>query len=259
MKKHEFFNVPTSICDTSAGPVQLPAFYRDCSMVTAIFSCECDRAAEKLQGTGLVPAKFFNNKALVILGYYEYRDTTFGPYNEMSVMLMVYPRSSVPAGPAFFEFFRKPARRSLGYFFLNLPLSATLPMVAGIELWGLPKFITDISFNCSGGRFEGKIPDPETGENIITLKAPFGQGVTMPPMDMTYYSPYETSLLKTVVNIGSPAKGTRGKGVEVIIGPSEHPMAANLRDLGLEAAKPIMLQTCDRFRYRLNAGEMIKA
>ncbi|MCP4627453.1 MAG: acetoacetate decarboxylase family protein [bacterium] len=257
MKNSNFFDVTTSSHDTSAGPIQIPSLYRDSSMVTAMFLCECDRVAGKLEGTGLVPAKFLKGKALAILSFYEYRDTTFGPYNEMSFMVLVYPGSSVPKWPASFEFFRKASNRSLGYFFLDLPLTANLPLVAGIELWGLPKFITDVSFQCSEGMFEGKIPDPETGEDIVTLKAPFGRGVTMPPMDMAYYSTYEGSLMKTIVNLGSPAKMTSGKGVEITVGPSRHAMTDNLRDLDLDGAKPIMVQTCDRFIYRLNQGEPI--
>jgi len=256
MAGKDLFAGPTAAHDTSEGPVQLPACYRDASAVTTLFWCEYDRLASTLQGTGLVPARFYKGRGLAILSFYEYRDTSFGPYLEMSLTAAVYPLSCVPPRSATLELFRKPARRTLGYYFIDLPLTAKLPLVAGRELWGLPKFKTNISFDSTGAEFVGKVPDPETGENIITVKAPFGRGMPMPVMDMAFYSNREDSILKTMVNIHASVKSMSGKLVEVVVGPAKHRMVDNLRSLGLDKTRPFLLQTSDQFRYSLNAGEI---
>ncbi len=255
MGGRDIFNVPTSDYKTSEGNVKLPAFYRDCTIITALFLCEYEPLAEKLQDTGLTPARFQKGKALAMLSYYEYRDTTFGPYNEMSFITAVYPRSYdqprfMPA-----QLFQKTERKKLGNYFIDLALNTTLPCTAGREIWGLPKFITDISFKCDGKNFEGIIPDPETGENIVTLKAPFGKGMPMPSTDMIFYSNIDDSILRTVVKMSAITKSTSGKKAELIVGPAKHRMADNLRDLGLDKTPPFLLQTSDKLRYTLYPGE----
>ncbi len=259
MGKGDIFDVPTCDYNTSEGMVKLPAFYRDCSIVTGLFLCDYERVANKLENTGLFPAELQKGKALVMLSIYEYRDTTFGPYIEASFITAVYPCSC--GKPPFMplQMFMGADRKKLGYYFIDLSLNASLPCTAGREIWGLPKFITDISFKCDGKDFEGRIPDPKTGENIVTLKAPFGKGVGMPAMDMVFYSNHDDSILKTLVKMSAMIKTTSGKKAELIVGPAKHRMTDNLRDLGLDKTPPFLLQTTDKLKYALYPGEKTEA
>ena len=50
-----------------------------------------DRVLPKLEGTGLVPCKFINGKALVSLIFYNYRDVSIGPYEEVTITIVVRP------------------------------------------------------------------------------------------------------------------------------------------------------------------------
>ncbi len=254
MSHKDIFNVPTDFVNTSEGPVKVPSFYYDGAAVTAFFWCEYDKVGPKLQGTGLVPCRFYNGKALVSFGFYNYRDSSFGTYYEAILFIAVYPSFLKKPKIMGLEFLKNPDRRTMGFYHLDLPLTAALPWAAGRELWGLTKFLTDISFTCSGDRFEGSVFAPETGENIITMTSPFGRGLSMPATNMAFYSNHRDRILKTVIIGNYPGKVTNGKKVEIKIGPANHRMAKNLQDMGLNESRAIMLQTTDSLRIRQNAS-----
>jgi hypothetical protein len=50
-----------------------------------------DRVVPLMKGTGLVPCKFFNGKAIVSLIFYNYQDVTIGPYDEVTITIVCYP------------------------------------------------------------------------------------------------------------------------------------------------------------------------
>ncbi len=254
MADKDIFNVPTEFFDTSAGSVQVPSFYYDGSAATAFFWCDYDKVEPKLQGTGLVPCRFYNGKALVSFGFFNYRDTSFGAYYEAILFIAVYPSLLKRPMSMALEFLRKPDRRTMGFFHLDLPLTADLPRAAGRELWGLTKFLADISFASSGNRFEGTVFAPDTGETIITMTSPFGRGLSMPGTNVIFYSNHQDKILKTVIVGTYPSKVTSGKKIDINIGPSSHRMADNLRDIGLNESRPIMLQTTSSLRFRQNAS-----
>ncbi len=254
MARKNIFDVQTELCDTSEGPVPVPSFYQDGAAATAFFMCEYDKVEATLQGTGLLPCRMQNGKALVGLGFFDYRDTSFGSYHESTLMIAVYPLSGKKPWNMSLEFLRKADRRTFGFYHLDLPLTQALPWAAGRELWGLNKFLTDIPFTCTGDTFEGSVLAPDTGDNIFTIRGPFGRGLSMPAANVVFYSNHQDTILKTVCISNYSCKMTGGKSVEVTIGPARHLMAEHLEGLGLRELRPVMLQTTDQLRFRQNTS-----
>lgn len=254
MSKSDFFDVPTKQRDTSSGPVTLPIFYYDVSVLMAYFLLERERVEPFLEGTGLSAVGSIPGKALGGLAFYEYRDSAIGAYNEVGTAVAVMPegcsRKPLPA----LDLLTGSAKRELGFYIIDLPVTTEEAHAAGKEIWGYPKFVTDIPLRFGSDSFEGKVLDPDTSEPIVSLDGPIGHGVRLPAMDLVLYSPHQGKLLRTVVDVKARAKTFMGRKFRVQVGDSGHRMAKNLFKLGFQYARPFLLQVAEGCQTRLNDG-----
>ena len=230
-------------------PVELPVFCSDGSCVVAFFTCDYVTAVSKLEGTGLYPVEFSKGKTVATLGLFEYRESSLAPYNEGFLMIAVSPQPKLSYLAKRFEFFKPPKKRKLGFYTLDLPITEELPLVAGREIWGVPKFLADISLNFSNDRFTGEILLKGNGENILTLESALNRGMPFTFLDSMVYSNHQDSILKIISNFNCSVRVFRDKAARLKVGSIDHPMAQNLRDLGLDGATPFMLQRTDKIEF----------
>ncbi|HEY6098020.1 MAG TPA: acetoacetate decarboxylase family protein, partial [Anaeromyxobacter sp.] len=162
----DFLKVPTAETQTSLGPVKLPVLYSDGASLLAFFWVDAAKAARQLEGTGLEPARFPGGRALHGLAFYDYRETAIGPYHEVGSALAVQP---VGQAASMLDLFRPPAGRRLGFRILDLPVSTSIANAAGREIWGYPKFVTDLPQRYDPGAFSGAVMAPGGGE-ILRLE-----------------------------------------------------------------------------------------
>jgi len=249
-----FFDVPRNTFSTSQGEVELPILYYDVSLVQGLFWCDPERVDAVLAGSDLRPTVFFNGRALAGVAFYEYRDNTIGPYNETGVAVAVELEARPPARLPLLQLLRDPRRRSMGFHILDLPVTTEEACAAGRELWGYPKFVTEIPFRLGDGDFDCSVTEPGTGEALVAFRGPVGRGPRLPLFSLLLYSHHQDTLLRTVVDVR--ARGTTGLGrdTRLEVSDSDHRMARNLRDLGLRGARPFMVATTDRFQSILHAG-----
>lgn len=125
---------------------------------------------------------------------------------------------------------------------------------AGRELWGLPKFVTEIPFAFSAGQFRGAVLDPDDGSTICALRGSPGIGMPSPTLDLLLYSSVGGQPLHTTVNTRGHTRGFARGTMQLEIGTSNHPMAQTLRNLGLQGAVPLLFGLTPDFQSRLNAG-----
>ncbi len=258
MFKKNFFNKAVTSIETSEGPVEIPSFYYDGSSVAAFFMCPYDRVAPKLNGTGLVPVRVSNNRVPVVLSFFDYRDSCFGAYKEVILMTAVSPEPGLSAGTAGFQLLKRAKKRMLGFYIFDLPITKALPLAAGVEVWGLPKYYADINTGYPRGRFEGKVLDRETKEDLVTLECSYDRGFKMPFQDNVFYSHLNDRLIKIIINMNASGKFTSGNKSELRIGTADHQMVRNMTDLGLDITGPAFIQTCTRLQFRINMGLEIK-
>lgn len=251
-----FFRVPRTVHRTSAGLVDLPILYFDATNVVALFEADRGGAEALLAGTGLVPAMIRGDRAVVGLSFYEYRHTSVGVYNEVGTAIFAARRGDRVMLGGLLDLYRAPARRTVGAYVVDLPVTTEAANAAGRELWGYPKFVTRIDVRLAGRRFDGTVFDPD-GAEICTLAGNAGFGVPVPPVSLVTFTQLSGQLVRTPIDVRAPTRAHGPGDLALRVGSSRHPMADNLRRLGLDGAAPRLVLSTTRFQSKLWAGSRL--
>ena len=100
-----------------------PFYYRGTRAISVAFETDLEAALEAL------PAPLeMSEPATAVLSFYEYPWTTFGPYNEAILSLLVAHKG-----------------RPMNYI-MHIAVTTEPPMLAGREIWGFPKKLAHIEF-----------------------------------------------------------------------------------------------------------------
>jgi len=217
--------------------VALPIRYIDNRCLTATCLTDLERAAHVLEGTGLQAVPQEDGKAVVLYLCWQYRQTDIGPYNEVALtILAVAPQDPAPA-----------------IYVADLPVTTEAANRAGQELWGYNKFVTDIQIKGEGKHFSAIVRDPQN-ELISSLEGTRGVSVPVAPTNIYSFSLLEKKIIKTFVQVPTPWHASGGEGFQLRVGNSNHPMAEHLRTLGLDEARPVLVQYADPFQSLLFPG-----
>jgi len=81
-----------------------------------------------------------------------------------------------------------------------------------------------------------------------------GPGISGKAFDLVSFNNYEDTIFRVETQVNGKMKNCLCKKIEVKAGPTDHRMAQNVRDLGLETAKPAMIMSSDNLQTRLNPG-----
>jgi len=227
--------------------------------VIAMFWGDRASAEHLLAGTGLNLASPRRDRALVALSFYEYRRTSIGPYNEAGLVLFCTPPGRRPSALGVAELLVPPVWRRTGVHVVDLPVTTAQANAAGRELWGYPKFITEIPFRLEGHVLDTGVRDPDDGSSICALSGTLGLGVPAPPMSVVTFSRREGVLLRTHVDVRGRIMARRPGSTRLAVGDSRHPMAQHLRALGLQDARPFVVLETARFQSLLHAGVRVEA
>lgn len=252
-----FFNLPHSANHTSQGQVDLPIFYFDVSNTIAFFLADKQAVTRLLKDTPFQAVLTFGKKALVGISFYQYRDTSIGPYNEVGIAIPVVPRSAKKPFSSLLDLYSNLTTRRTGFYVLDLPVTTAAADAAGRELWGFPKFVTGIDYFQAGRHLHMRVQDPQTQGDILTFSGVQNPAIKLPPLSVITYSSLKGAALRTAVDVRGKVETSLGGNLTLHIGDSAHPMAQHLRDLGLQGAKPVLLQVSDEFQSRLPAGQLI--
>jgi hypothetical protein len=221
---------------------------------------EYDRVLPVLKGTGLLPVRFFNGKALASLTFFNYQKVTVGAYEEVVLAAIVYPEALGPPSMPFPKllFAKKEKRwKNMGMYVIEMPVTIPAARAAGREIWGFPKFLTRIPYRLSGNHFEFGVVDPDTEESIVDVKGETGLGLSVKAFDLVTFNNYEDTIFRVVTEVDGKIKNCTCKSIEVKVGPSKHRMAENIRALGLDTAKPFVVMSSDYVQTRLNPGRPV--
>ena len=255
MAQDRFWDRPRTTFTTSQGAVELPALYRDASAVAAFFRIEHARAAEVLASTPFTPVRFATGFALAGLAVFDYRDSTIGPYRECAVTVAAMPSAHHALTSPVLDLLRPATGREVGLHIVDLPVTTALADAAGRELWGLPKFVTTIDFDL-GDPLRCAVNAPGGGEPIVVLEGSAGTGVAVPSIDLVLYSVLRGETLRTLVNTRGKMRTSLGGGLKVRVGSST-PMSSRLMALGLDGARPWLVQVGERVELVLHAGQRV--
>jgi Acetoacetate decarboxylase (ADC) len=218
----------------------LPIRYFDVQCLVAAFLAPPDGAFALLAGTGLQPVLQEDGKAVVDLYCIEYRKTDIGPYNEVGLTV----RAKAPGDPV------------AASYVAQLPVTTAFANRAGREIWGYNKFVAAIDVRSEGRTFSTVLRDG-VNEIIGALEGRRGASAPAPPADILTFSLHCGRLTKTVIRVLTPSLASGGEGFLFKVGASRHPMADNLRSLGLDGARPVLVSYADPFQALLFPGQAI--
>lgn len=259
MKHDRFFDLSRSSVHTSEGEIDLPMLFYSVSVRHLNYWADYERVLPKLRGTGLVPCRFFNGKALVSLIFYNYRDVSIGPYDEVTITIVVRPLAFKDPGLYLPTFLRRKGEEwgSIGAYVLEMPVTIPRARAAGREIWGFPKFETRIPFRLTGRSFSFEVKDPGSEDSLVTVEGETSPGIPVKATDLVTFSNLNDSIWKTIVDVDAMYTLCLARDVSLRVGPLTHGMARNISDLGLMDIKPFIIMSSDNFRSRLNPGRAV--
>jgi hypothetical protein len=194
--------------------VTLPVAIRDASLGSATFLVPAGPSRRIVEEAGLELVTVPGGRTPLVLTVVDYRDSDLGQYHEVGLCFVVRP----PGGD----------RKSTGTLVHRLPVNQGFTLEAGRDIWGFPKWMTQIELEPWTCRLA------EDGEHILTLAlrpAPFRMPGSR-ELTMDAYTAQDGVLRRTPWTMRHERVRMRPGGAILTVG-ERHPMARELRELGL--------------------------
>ncbi len=220
--------------------VHVPAIVRDASSGTAMYMVDA------AGGQGLIPDAFEVVEAppgqtqltIVIV---DYRDNDLGDYDEVGIVFFVRPAGN-PEG-------------AVGSYIYKLPVNQSFTCEAGFKIWGFPKTVEEIDFSYADDSATCSLT--MAGQHVLTLTVPRGGDGSTPDEAAVGYT-----LIEGVPHQNEFVRGGEGdqmvpggEGVTLVLG--DHPLADELRGLGLETASPVLSAWSEHMRRSFGPCEKL--
>lgn len=106
----------------------------------------------------------------MLLNFFRYRKTAIGPYNEVGLSILCYPKRLKNAGPFVTQLLKDAKMWTMGAYVINLPVTTEIAYTGGREVWSYPKFVTNIIVDLKGRQFNGVVDNPVLKKPIFTLR-----------------------------------------------------------------------------------------
>jgi hypothetical protein len=222
---------------SGANAGKVPVFYYDNTAITAVFTASTSRVRQYLPLDRMHPAELYPGRCLVAFTAFEYRRTDINPYNELSISVLIsFGSRAIPGVTVAAQFLR----RCLTAWVWHLPVTTEIARAGGVDLYGYPKFLADITFErrtdsiacqLSAGSskvltLRGKVLPAKRGKVVRYVTYSVKDGI---PLAANVY----TNQVEYAERRGADA-------VELEIG-SGHPICDELRSIELSAT-PLLYQ-----------------
>lgn len=207
----------------------VPVYYYDNTSMTAIYTASTARVRPYLPDPRMHPLELGPGRCLVAFTAFEYRKTDIDPYNEFSIAVLInFDRPAIPG----LSVLRQLLSKAFHAYVWHLPVTTEIARYGGVELYGYPKFIADITFTCADGHIECTLAD--NNRRILTLR---GKQLPTRPGKVVRFKTYPvkdgiTLCGNVYANHLSYAESYGGSNVALSIG-AEHPICTELRSIDL--------------------------
>jgi hypothetical protein len=238
--------------------VGLPVEVRRAAQWGAQYLVPAAAAQRIVSPTGLEVNGPLPGRAVVALAVCRYEDTDLGPYHEVAVGFVVRPHDA-PAGPSPTGRIREFASGAMGVYIHRLPVDQEFSCVAGRDIWGFPKWVTSIDIDePPAGRPRAgtgtTVRLVDDGVHVLTLTVAAGGRLRLPSQAPPSYSFADGVLRRTTWT--TSAEGTAGRpgGATLVLG--DHPMADELRSLGLPK-RAVLSSSAALMRASFDGAEVV--
>lgn len=215
-KKLEFYkNIQFDEITASGRTFRLPFLYYDFSRITASFPAPTNKIKEILPSKKLQPVEIKQNASIVMFIAYEYRKMEgIAPYNEFGIAIpTTYKANNLP-----------------GSYVTHLPVTTEQARWGGVEIYGFPKFIADITFED-----KPKICGSQVNldnQKIVSLEVN-KKDTRLESNEFYTYTVLGDKIVRTLVQYqGYVSTGTDKNGAKVELGT--HPKSKEIISLGFE-------------------------
>jgi hypothetical protein len=208
--------------------VTMPLVVQHADAAVATFLVNASKARGLLPGPELDVVELIPGRALLTISCIDYIENDLGRYNEISLSFFVRERGQAPAIP-YVGSLADLVRGRLPTYIYRLPVTTTLSLEAGCQIWGFPKVLHDIRFRTKGDRYQ--CAWDADGKKVFRFSVQKGGRRTMPETELKTYSYIDGALHSTRFVQSVDELGTRLGGARIELG--DHPIADELRDLGL--------------------------
>jgi hypothetical protein len=215
---------------------KLPVFYYDTTSITAIYTADTKKVKALLPLAEMNPVELFPGKCLIAFTGFEYRKTDIDPYNEFAITFLIsYDKVQIPGITAMWQM----ARRCISGYVWQLPVTTEIARYGGVELYGFPKFIADITFEKNDSHITCHVA--ENDQQILSLTGKILPTATEKITQYTTYSVIDDIPLKTNVYINPAEFAQTRERNAASIELGDHSICHTLKDIGLSAT-PITYQ-----------------
>jgi hypothetical protein len=228
--------------------VTIPVEVRDANAFMASFLVPATAAQDLIASSGLDVAEPLPGRAVCSLAFMRYLDGDLGPYHEFAVAFLVRHKGMEPASAVTKS--AEIVRGFVGAFIHQLPVNQEFTLEAGRGIWGFPKFLADIDIDQAGPVASCELR--HDGEHVLSLS--IRRGVTMPARGSSVdaYSHTDGVLRRTAWSMQPTGVRGRPAGAELTLG--DHPIAKELRSLGLPR-RAALSSTMDHVRMQFQAPD----
>ena len=207
-----------------------PIRVRAAEQAAASWSVDASVAQRIVDDTGLRVATGRSGRATCSLAVVDYQDNDLGRYHEIALAFMVVPHDAP-------NDWRPDPRRPVTCIH-QLPVDAEFTCAAGRQLWGFPKWVTDITWRRNRRGTDGVLLD----DGRFVLGTHIARGwVPLPaqPLEMQCYTSMDGVLRSTPWTTTSFGARIRPGGATVVVGDTDHPFAEEVHRLGLHERAPL--------------------
>lgn len=215
---------------------KLPVFYYDTTSMTAIYTASTAMVRRLLPRPDMHPVEAVKGKALVAFTAFEYRATDIDPYNEFSISFPItFQKRSIPG----LTVLSMMLRRYFTAYVWQLPVTTERARIGGVEMYGYPKFLADITFSHEGDKLVCTLA--EKNRHILTLK---GKKLRTAPEKVTRFKTFSIKdgvplAANIYMNPREFAKSMNPRSAELVLG--DHDIASQLTSIGL-SSRPLFYQ-----------------
>lgn len=209
---------------------KLPVFYYDNTSMTVTYTAPTAMVRRLLPRADMHPVEIVRGKALVAFTAFEYRSTDIDPYNEFSISFPItFGKKGIPGLTALSMM----ARRYFTAYVWQLPVTTERARIGGVEMYGYPKFLADITFSDERDMLACRLD--EGGKNILTLR---GRKLKTAPEKVNRFKTYSVKdgvpLAANIhMNPREFARSMNPRAARLELG--DHPISGTIRSLGLSA------------------------
>lgn len=229
----------------------LPIEVRAARSAAATFVVPAGAAQALLSGTGLEIAEILPGKAVLSIASMRYEDSDLDSYNEVGIAFVVRLHDAEPATSARRSL--EVARNRAGVYIHHLPVDQTFTLEAGRTIWGYPKFLADIDIQDDPKRSVSVLR--HDGAHVLTLTVRKGIRPWPAVPNLPTYTFNDGLLRRTEWR--TTAEGTRGRVGGATLELGTHPIAEELRSLGLPK-RAMVSTTIDRVRASFGEAQIVR-